>query len=118
MQIMIDKNNNEYGLLRIKNAGEWFMQTANKLAEAQSEMTPDHIFYAGPEGMEKMTEKDIPKEMKNMKMPVIEFFDNEKKVYDCVVYSSVNEKRFEFVKKIKNLNEFFCFKRNKDKEVS
>ena len=118
MEIMIDKRNNEYGLLRTKNAGEYMMQVQNNLVEAQSEMTPDHIFYAGPGGMKKMTEKDIPKEMKNMEMPVIEFFDNKKKVYDSVPYTYVNEERFEFVKKVKSLNEFFCFKRNRDREIS
>jgi len=114
MEIVLDKEANEYGVFRKENAAEHFVKTNNRFVEAQSEMTPDHIFYS-PDA-KKMKLKDAPEEMKEITLPVINFFDKNKKEYDAVIYSELNEKRFEFIKPIKNLNEFFCFKRRKDKE--
>ena len=114
MEIVLDKEANEYGVYKKENAAEHFVKTNNRLVEAQTKMTPDHIFYS-PDA-KKMKLEDAPKEMKEITLPVINFFDKNKKEYDTVIYSEVNEERFEFIKPIKNLNEFFCFKRRKDKE--
>lgn len=114
MEIVLDKEANEYGIFKKENAAEHFVKTSNRLVDAQSEMTPDHIFYA-PD-LKKIKMEDAPEEMKKITLPVINFFDKNKKEYDSVIYSEVNENRFEFIKPIKNLNEFFCFKRKKDKE--
>ena len=114
MEIVLDKEANEYGVFKKENAAEHFVKTNNRFVEAQSEMTPDHIFYS-PDA-KKMKLEDAPEEMKEMTLPVINFFDKNKKEYDTVIYSEINEERFEFIKPIKNLNEFFCFKRKKDKE--
>ncbi len=114
MEIVLDKEANEYGVYKKENAAEHFVKTNNRFVEAQSEMTPDHIFYS-PDA-KKMKLEDAPEEMKEMSLNVINFFDKNKKEYDTVIYSEINEERFEFIKPIKNLNEFFCFKRKKDKE--
>jgi len=112
MEIVLDKEVNEYGVLRKMSAADHFVQTNNNLVDAQSEMTPDHLFY--DPNIKKIKLKDVPKEMKKMTLPVIEFFDKNKKAYDSVIFTEVNEKRFELIKPISNLNEFFCFKRNKE----
>ena len=114
MEIVLDKIANEYGVLKQENAAEHFVKTSNRLVEAQSEMTPEHLFYA-PD-LKKMTMEEAPEEMKKITLPVINFFDKNKKEYDSVIYTKINQKRFKLIKSIKNLNEFFCFRRKKDKE--
>ena len=80
MEIVLDKEANEYGVFRKENAAEHFVKTNNRFVEAQSEMTPDHIFYS-PDA-KKMTLKDAPEEMKEITLPVINFFDKNKKEYN------------------------------------
>jgi hypothetical protein len=72
MDIVLDLIENEYGVLTTMNAADHFVETSNSLVDAQKNMTPDHIFYAP--NLKKITLNDVPKEMKQMTLPVIKFF--------------------------------------------
>ena len=75
-------------------------------------MTPDHVFYTE----EKLTVprlKDL-NDMANVDIPVVKFYNSDKKVYDRAMYASEHAKeRYKIIKEINNLNEFFKFRKRK-----
>ena len=116
MHIIYDENSNEYGVLKTKPFTHVFRDTCKALKKAQPSMTPDHLFYTE----EKVTVPSV-KELTqtlgadaDLRVPVVDFYNSDKKVYETAMYTSKHAKeRYKIIKEINNLKEFFKFKRDK-----
>ena len=52
--------------------------------------------------------------MPDVDVPIVNFYNSDKKVYDTAMYTSKHAKeRYKIIKEINNLKEFFKFKRDK-----
>ena len=112
MHIIYDERNNEYGVLKKKSFKDSFIDISKSLKKAMPNMTPDHVFYTEKEL--KVPKKEDLKDMPNIGIPTVHFYDSNKKVYDTAMYTSKNSKeRYKIIKEINNLNEFFKFRKGK-----
>jgi len=112
MHIIYDEYNKEYGVLKKKSLKDSFIDVSKSLKKAMPNMTPDHIFYTEKEL--KVPKKEDLKNMPNIGIPTVHFYDSNKKVYDTALYTSEHAKeRYKIIKTINNLNEFFKFRKRK-----
>ena len=112
MQIVYDEHNEEYGVLKEKPFKDMFVDMAKALKKNMPNMTPDHIFYTEKE-IEIPTEDEL-NEMPDIAIPTVHFYDSNKEVYSTAAYTSEPAyDRYKIVKEIKDLKEFFEFKKQK-----
>ena len=112
MHIIYDEHSNEYGVLKKKSLKDSFIDVSKSLKKAMPNMTPDHIFYTEKELT--VPKKEDLKDMPNIGIPTVHFYDSNKKVYDTALYTSEHaEERYKIIKEINNLNEFFKFRKRK-----
>ena len=112
-----DKIQDEYGLLhfeKLKNVLSKFNKTFH---EESKNFTPDHVFY-NPNRPDKLP--DISSlieglgELANKPTGVVDFFDENKKQYDrATCMTEQHYDRYDIIKELKDLNEFFEFKKRK-----
>ena len=112
MQIVYDKHSEEYGVLKKKPFKDMLVDITKSLKKNMPNMTPDHIFYTEEE-IKVPTKKEL-NNMPNVGIPTVHFYDSNKKVYDTATYTSKSAyDRYKIIKEIKDLKEFFEFKRQK-----
>ena len=112
MHIIYDEHSNEYGVLKKKSFKDSFIDTCKSLKEAMPSMTPDHVFYSEEKLI--VPKKEDLKDIPNIGIPTVHFYDSDKKVYDTAMYTSKHAKeRYKIIKEINNLKEFFKFKKDK-----
>ena len=112
MHIIYDEHNNEYGVLKKKSFKDSFIDISKSLKKAMPNMTPNHVFYTEKEL--KVPKKGMPEDTLKIGVPVVSFYDSNKKVYDRAMYTSEHAKeRYKVIKTINNLNEFFKFRKGK-----
>tara|TARA_R100001163_G_scaffold18066_1_gene15996 strand:+ start:221 stop:568 length:348 start_codon:yes stop_codon:yes gene_type:complete len=112
MQIVYDKHNEEYGVLEKKSFKDTIMDVSKNLKKNMPKMTPDHIFYTDKE-IEVPKKEDLS-DVPDIGIPTVHFYDSDKKVYDTAMYAGQNAyDRYEVIKEIKSLKEFFEFKKVK-----
>jgi len=112
MHIIYDEHSNEYGVLKKKSFKDSFIDTCKSLKKAMPSMTPDHVFYTE----EKLTvpKKEELKDIPDIGIPTVHFYDSNKKVYDTAMYTSKHAtERYKIIKEVNNLKEFFKFKKDK-----
>ena len=89
MHIIYDTMNEEYGLLE----REPFEESLKKFNKS----------------LKKKVVK-IPKKAKDLTIPVVKFFNEDKKCYSRAFYTSDNARqRYEIIKEINNLDQYFSF---------
>jgi len=89
MHVIYDTINEEYGLLN-----------REPFAEALKDLG------------KKLNKKDIktPKKAINLTIPVIKFFNEDRKCCDTAFYASDNaKKRYEIIKEVDNIDQYFSF---------
>jgi len=112
MHIIYDEHNEEYGVLKNKPFKDIYKDTCKKLKKQMPNMTPDNIFYTEEEI--ELPNKEQMDQLPVIDIPTVHFYGSDKKVYDTALYTSQNAKdRYKIIKKIKNLKEFFKFKKEK-----
>ena len=112
MHIIQDQYSKEYGILKKEPFKQVFRDTCKSLKKAMPSMTPDHVFYTEKE-LTVPRLKDL-NDMANVDIPIVKFYNSDKKVYDRAMYTSENAKeRYKIIKEINNLNEFFKFRKGK-----
>ena len=112
MHIIQDQYSKEYGILKEEPFKQVFRDTCKSLKKAMPSMTPNHVFYTEKEL--KVPKKEDLKNMPNIGIPTVHFYDSNKKVYDTALYTSEHAKeRYKIIKEINNLNEFFKFRKRK-----
>jgi hypothetical protein len=112
MHIIYDESTDEYGVLKNEPFKQVYRDTCKNLKKSMPSMTPDHVFYTE----EKLTVprlKDL-NAIPDVDVPVVNFYNSDKKVYDTAMYTSKHAKeRYKIIKEINSLKEFFKFKRDK-----
>lgn len=113
-----DKIQNEYGVLHFEKIKDVFLKLSKSIHESSKNLTPEHIFYdpnrtnklpnINPiiDGLGKLADKETA---------VVDFFDENKKAYDratCMLEEHFD--RYDIIKELKNLNEFFTFRKRKE----
>ena len=118
MYIIQDKRNKEYGLLKKTPFIDVMKASLKKYNKDHHKLTPEHVFfdpnfvYQTDEEIENAVNKNFKddKDTANSGMPVVYFYDENKKVYDTAFYTSkAAKKRYKIVKEIRELNEFFTY---------
>jgi|AP82_1055514.scaffolds.fasta_scaffold267175_1 hypothetical protein len=116
MHIIYDNQHEEYGVLK-KEPFKKVLKDFNKsYAKIAPTLGPEHLFWNGGKKIDPDADptKDMPKDTLAIGIPVVSFYDSNKKVCDRAMYTSKNAKeRYKIIKAITTLNEFFKFKRDK-----
>ena len=114
MHIIHDQHSDEYGVLKKENFKKVLKDTHKSYAKMAPTLKPEHIFYNGGKKVPNLDLKSIPEDTLDIGIPVVSFYDSNKKVYDRAMYTSKHAKeRYKIIKAIATLNEFFKFKRDK-----
>jgi len=114
MHIIYDPQFNEYGVLMKENFKKVLKKTHEDFAKVAPTLGDDFIFSTGGKEIAPLNMDDFPKEMLNIDIPVVKFYDENKKVTDTAMYTSeIAEERYQKIKEINNLKEFFRFKKEK-----
>lgn len=118
MYLVKDKIQNEYGVLHFENLKNVILKMNKSIHKNTKDLTPEHIFY-NPNRTDK--EPDVNPFIKalgklaNKKTAVVDFFDENKKTYDrATCISKEHFDRYDIIKELKNLNEFFTFRKRKE----
>ena len=89
MHIIYDTMNEEYGLLEREPFEESLKRFSKKLKKKNIE---------------------TPKKAINLTVPVVKFFNKDRKCYDTAFYTSDNaKKRYEIIKEVDNIDQYFSF---------
>jgi len=114
MHIIYDPQFDEYGVLMNENFKKVVKKTHEDFAKMAPTLSEDHLFYTGGKPVAPLDLDMFPKEMLNTDIPVIKFYDENKKVSDTAMYTSQNAReRYKKIKRIKTLKEFFKFRKEK-----
>ena len=94
MKIIKDTFNNEFGILREVKMAETIEDLAKKM------------------NMKRNKKIKLPPNIGRIKIPVVEFYDKEDNFYDRAFYTSeIVFKRYEVIKEISEISEFFNFRK-------
>ena len=94
MKIIKDTFNNEFGILREVKMAETIEDLAKKM------------------NMKRNKKIKLPPNIGRIKIPVLEFYDKEDNFYDKAFYTSeIAFKRYEVIKEISEISEFFNFRK-------
>ena len=74
MQIVYDKHNEEYGVLKKKPFKDMLVDITKSLKKNMPNMTPDHIFYTEEE-IRSSNKKRVASDMPNVGIPTVHFYD-------------------------------------------
>ena len=110
--IVKDTGTNEYGLLYKENFGKVLKDDFKSYDEIAPTLTPEHLFYNGSKKVDPDADptKDMPKDVQNIGVPVVHFYDSNKKVYDTAMYTSKEaEKKYELIKDVTTKDQFFKY---------
>lgn len=114
MHIIYDSQFDEYGVLMNENFKKVLKKTHEDFAKVAPTLGPEFVFSTGGQPVAPLNLEDFPKELLNSDIPVVKFYDENKKVSDTAMYTSqIARERYQKVKKIKTLKEFFKFRKDK-----
>ena len=114
MHIVQDQHSKEYGILKKEPFKKVLKNTYKSYAKMVPTLGPEHLFWNEGKKVPDLNLKDIPEDTLNMGIPIVSFYNSNKKVYDRAMYTSkVAEERYKIIKAINNLNEFFKFRKGK-----
>jgi hypothetical protein len=113
-----DKYADEYGVLHFEELKDILSKVSKIFHKTSKDLTPEHLFY-NPNRPDKAPDispmiKELGK-LANKKTAVVSFFDENKKEYDrawCMLEEHFD--RYDIIKELKNLNEFFTFRKRKE----
>jgi len=106
--IVKNTGTNEYGLLYKENFGKVLKDDFKSYDEIAPTLTPEHLFYNG--GKKVDPDADPTKDVPNISVPVVHFYDSNKKVYDTAMYTSKEaEKKYELIKDVTTEDQFFKY---------
>tara|TARA_R100001480_G_C4592277_1_gene161718 strand:+ start:117 stop:473 length:357 start_codon:yes stop_codon:yes gene_type:complete len=116
MHIIYDEHNNEYGVLKKEPFKKVLRDSFKSYAKTAPTLGPEHLFWNGGKKIDPDEDptESMPEDTLKIGVPVVSFYDNNKKVYDRAMYTSEHAKeRYKVIKTINNLNEFFKFRKEK-----
>ena len=116
MHIIQDQHSKEYGILKKEPFKKVLKDSFKSYAKAAPSLGPEHVFWNGGKKIDPDADptKGMPEDTLNIGVPVVNFYDSNKKVYDTAMYTSEHaEERYKIIKEINNLNEFFKFRKEK-----
>ena len=116
MHIIQDKHSKEYGILKEEPLKKVLKDSFKSYAKAAPTLGPEHLFWNEDKKIDSDQDptKDMPEDTLNIGVPVVNFYDSNKKVYDRAMYTSeAAQERYKVIKAINNLNEFFKFRKRK-----
>ena len=118
MYIVLDKFQKELGVMRPEKFKNFICEMVKSFDETKKNLTPDHVFYSDdlkPTSMDSFM-KNLDQEIVNKYIDVVEFFDEHKNIYDKAgIFMEEHRERYDTIKKIKNLNEFFKYRNKKER---
>tara|TARA_R110002012_G_C11266460_1_gene568829 strand:+ start:115 stop:489 length:375 start_codon:yes stop_codon:yes gene_type:complete len=124
MYIVHDKINKEYGLLKKTPFIDVMKTSFKSYNKDHHKLTAEHVFFnpnfvhETDEEIENSVNENFKgdKDTANIGVPVVYFYDKDKKVYDTAMYTSEPaKKRYKIIKEIKGLNDFFTYTMKKNK---
>ena len=116
MHIIQDQYSKEYGILKKEPFKKVLKDSFKSYAKAAPTLGPEHLFWNEDKKIDPDQDptKGMPEDTLSIGVPVVSFYDSNKKVYDRAMYTSKNaEERYKIVKPITSLNEFFKFRKRK-----
>ena len=114
MHIIYDPQFDEYGVLMNENFKKVLKKTHEDFAKVAPTLGDEFIFSTGGEKIAPLNMDAFPKEILNSDIPVVKFYDENKKVSDTAMYTSqIAVERYQKIKEINNLKEFFKFRKEK-----
>ena len=114
MHIIYDPHFDEYGVLMNESFKKVLKKTHEDFAKVAPTLGDEFIFSTGGKEVAPLDIDDFPKELLNIDIPVVKFFDGNKKVTDTAMYTSeIARERYQKIKEINNLKEFFRFRKEK-----
>jgi len=107
--IVKDTFADEYALLYADTLEDSFKSTHKVWAEGQKDMGPDHLFWNGGKEIKPLDLSGMDEKTKNMPIPVIHFYKDQK-VYETAFYTSrAAEKRYKIIKGVETEDQFFKY---------
>jgi hypothetical protein len=108
--IVKDTEYDEYALLYKENFGKVLKDGHKSYAKIAPTLGPEHVFWNGGKKVDpKIDLSSMPKETRDIGIPVIHFYKN-KKVYETAMYTSKEaEKRYELIKDVTTKDQFFKY---------
>ena len=116
MYIIYDNHHEEYGVLKKEPFKKVLKDSFKSYAEIAPSLGPEHVFWNGGKKIDPDADptENMPKDVQDIGVPVVSFYDVNKKVYDTAMYTSKHAKeRYKIIKEINSFKEFFKFKRDK-----
>jgi hypothetical protein len=114
MHIIYDPQFDEYGVLMNENFKKVLKKTHEDFAKVAPTLGDEFVFSTGGEKIAPLNMDAFPKEILNSDIPVVKFYDENKKVSDTAMYTSqIARERYQKIKEINNLKEFFKFRKEK-----
>jgi len=114
MHIIYDPQFDEYGVLMNESLKKVLKKTHEDFAKIAPTLEDEFLFSTGGKEVAPLDMNAFPKEILNSDIPVIKFFDENKKVSDTAMYTSqIARERYQKIKEINNLKEFFKFRKEK-----
>jgi len=116
MHIIQDQYSKEYGILKKEPFKKVLKDSFKSYAKVAPTLGPEHLFWNGGKYVDpnKDPTKGMSEDTLKIGVPVISFYDSNKKVYERAMYTSEHAKeRYKVIKTINNLNEFFKFRKEK-----
>jgi len=122
MHIIYDPHFDEYGVLMNESFKKVLKKTHEDFAKVAPTLGDEFIFSTGGKEVAPLNMDDVEdvfktgfaKEILNCDVPVVKFYDGNKKVTDTAMYTSeIARERYQKIKKINNLKEFFRFRKEK-----
>jgi hypothetical protein len=114
MHIIYDPQFDEYGVLMNENFKKVLKKTHEDFAKVAPTLGDQFVFSTGGEPVAPLDMNAFPKEILNSDIPVIKFYDENKNETDTAMYTSqIARERYQKIKEINNLKEFFKFRKEK-----
>lgn len=114
MHIIYDPHFDEYGVLMNENFKKVLKKTHADFSKVAPTLGPEFVFSTGGREVKPLDFSGFPKEMLESDIPVVKFYDHNKKVSDTAMYTSqIARERYKKIKRINSLKEFFEFKKQK-----
>tara|TARA_R110000751_G_scaffold28042_1_gene73586 strand:+ start:203 stop:553 length:351 start_codon:yes stop_codon:yes gene_type:complete len=113
MHIIQDQHSKEYGILKKEPFMKVIRDSFKSYVKAAPTLGPEHLFWNGGKKIDpdKDPIKGVPEDTLKIGVPVVNFYDSNKKVYDRAMYTSkIAQERYKIIKAINNVNEFFKFR--------
>jgi len=114
MHIIYDPQFDEYGVLMNENFKKVLKKTHKDFSKVAPNLSSEFVFSTGGKPVAPLDLNMFPKEMLDSDIPVVKFYDENKKVSDTAMYTSqIARERYQKIKEINNLKEFFKFRKEK-----